>query len=370
MNSEIGQSMQNKIFKISISIFGICIATVLFKSFCPFFNEFPMPTGKYAVGIISKHWNNSILNYEPKERNEFNVQIFYPSNSDKIKKFPYQPEKIAALKKILPKNFVLPSFVWNCLLSNIYSYAQPNALIADHDNKYPIIIYLPGINSEDLHNLYLEELASHGYIIVAVEPPMDILVTVFPDNKLIEVDPILAKAVIENNREVIYKYRDKAHERWSKYIEFTISKLKELNENKTSAFYKKLDVNKIGIMGHSHGGAVALDFCQKNKLCKAGINMDGWTKTYNSTKYFYVPFLFMLSEGMDQPGMNELLKNNQRSNYEQITIQGADHGSFNDGILQKNLKRAFGISKKNYNKIRKEISEKIVSFFDKYLKNT
>jgi hypothetical protein len=58
-----------------------------------------------------------------------------------------------------------------------------------------------------------------------------------------------------------------------------------------------------------------------------------------------------------------------RLDCEQITIQGAEHSSFNDDILQKNLKRVFGISKENYNKIIKEISGKIIVFFDKYLKN-
>lgn len=361
----------NKFFKIIFSIFVICLlaALILFKSFCPFFNEFPMPTGDYSVGIINEHWIDPDLNYEQRERNEFNIQIFYPSNFDKTKKFPYQPEKIEALQKILPKQFALPSFAWNCLLNNIYSYAQPDVPIANNENNYPIIIYLPGIGSEDLHNLYLEELASHGYVVAAIEPPFDILVSIFPNNTLIELSPTLAKAIKENNREEIYKYRDEAHERWSNYIEVTLKKLKRLNEDKQSIFYQKLDIEKNGIMGHSHGGAVALNFCQKNKLCRAGINMDGWTKTYNSSKHFNTPFLFMMSERMDQPGMSELLQNNQRPDYEQITIRGAGHGSFNDGILQKNFKRVLGVSKENYNKTIKEISGKIISFFNKYLKN-
>jgi dienelactone hydrolase len=359
-----------KIYKILIGIIVILLLLFLFifKSFCPLFENFPEPTGTHSVGVVYEHLKDPNLHYEQKERNEFNIQIFYPSNSDKSKKYPYQPEKISALKKILPQYFILPFFVWNSLLSNIYCYAQPYGPIANSENKFPLIIYLPGIGSEDLHNLYLEELASHGYIIVAIEPPMDILVTVFSSEQIVQLDPTLAKAVKENNREEIYKYRDEAHKRWSKYIEFAISKLKELNEDKQSLFYQKLDLDNIGVMGHSHGGAVALDFCQKNKLCRAGINMDGWTKTYNSMEHFDIPFLFMLSEGMDQPGMQELLKNNQRPDYEQIVIEGAEHGSFSDGILQKNLRQILGISKENYNQVRKEISKKNVSFFDKYLK--
>lgn len=354
----------NKFLKTILLTLIICliVSILLFKKFCPFFNECPVPAGNYSVGIMNEHWKNPDIKYEPKERNEFNVQIFYPSNFDKTRKYAYQPEKIAALKKILPKYF-------NPLLSNIYSYAQPNAPISESENKYPIIIYLPGIGSEDLHNLYLEELASHGYIIAAIEPPHDILVSVFPGNIFIELNPELAKAIKENNREEIYKYRNAAHERWSNYVEFTLQKLKQLNEDSQSIFHQKIDLQKIGIMGHSHGGAVALDFCQKNNLCKAGINMDGWTKTYNSSIHFNTPFLFMLSEGMDQPGMSELLQNNQRPDYEQITIQGATHDLFSDKILQKDLKSVLGISKENYNNVIEKIKKKITSFFDKYLKN-
>jgi len=255
----------SKLVKIILLFFVICLsaALILLKSFCLLLNEFPIPTGDYSVGIINQHWVDSNLNYEQKGSNKFNVQIFYPSNFDKTKKFPYQPEKIAGLKKILSMHFILPTSAWTCLLSNIKSYAKPDAPIANQKNGYPIIIYLPGIGSLDLHNLYLEELASHGYVIAAIEPPFDILVSVFPNNTLIELNPVLAQAVKENNRAEIYKYRDEAHERWSKYIEVTLKRLKKLNEDKQSIFYQKLDIDKIGIMGHSHGGAVALDFSKK-----------------------------------------------------------------------------------------------------------
>jgi len=72
---------------------------------------------------------------------------------------------------------------------------------------------------------------------------------------------------------------------------------------------------------------------------------------------------------MDQPGMSELLQNNQRSDYEQITIKAATHNQFDDQVLLKNFISIFGMANLDYNKIINEVRTKIILFFNKYLKN-
>lgn len=335
--------------------------------FCPLFYNLPKPTGNYSVGIMTYHWIDSQKTID--KFSEFNVNIFYPTDSNSPKKFPYQPDKIEALKTIKPQNSYLPAFVWNCLLSGVYTYAQPNAPLSDKETNYPVIIYLPGIAGDDLHNVYLEQLASHGYVVFAIEPPGDTTVTVFPKNKIIPVDANLKKAIETNNRTEIYNYRNQAHERWNAYIGYTINKLQQLNVDKESIFYQKLNLGQLGLLGHSHGGAVVTDFCQKNNRCKAGINMDGWTKTYNSDQSFDTPFLFLLNEQGGMPEMENFFSNNNRSNFHKVVIHGAGHAAFNDYLLIKQpIARWFGIATKNNFEIRDQICKEIISFFDRYLK--
>ncbi len=361
--------MRIKIVVISFITLIVIAVGVGWLYLCPLLYVFPHPTGHYSVGYSNYHWQD----LQRKVTIECNVEIFYPSAMPKNvhNKFAYQPHKLKALEPIYAADSWLPRFVWHCMVSNMMSYAEPDAVIAATESAYPVILYLPGIGSEDLHNLYLEELASHGYVIAAIEPPQDILVTVFPGNNIITLDPELKKAITENNRDVIYAYRNNAHERWSNYILFTIEKLHALNGDPLSPFYKKLDLNLVGLLGHSHGGAVVTDFCQKNKLCKAGVNMDGWTKTYNTGQAFDAPFLFLLSETGQMPEMQPLFDNNVRPDFKKVTIHGAGHGAFSDGVL---TKQPIGwltgvVTTTKTSKVIKAIKDNLVTFFDKYLKS-
>lgn len=335
---------------------------------CPLFNEFPQPTGNYSVGMQRFAWTAP---NQKDDRAQFMVDLFYPS-SDQSQKSPYQPKKMAAYTAILPQETHLPRIAWHCLLANIFSYAQQNAPLAHNHDRFPVILYLPGINSVDLHNLYLEELASHGYILCAIEPPRDIMLSVLPNDRIITADSALKKATAHNDREAIYRYRNEAHIRWIDYINAALQELTSLNQQSDSPFYQRLDLTNLGLIGHSHGGAVVTDFCMKDARCKAGINMDGWTKTYNRTDRFQTPFLFLLSETGEMPEMLPLFANNQRPDFEKVIIKNANHGSFTDDILAKRLPSLLigGGTKNSPEKVRQEISKRIVDFFDRYLKKS
>ncbi len=361
---------------IKILLFIVCVVVLMLTAawylFCPIFNDLPRPSGVYSVGNVLYHWKGGDTLGLSGKRNEFNVDIFYPSANDNNNKplYAYQPALMYAFEVVKAKDSYVPQFVWHCLLSNTHTYTKPNVPLATTESVYPVLLYLPGIGGEDLHNVLLEELASHGYIICAIEPPYDTAVTAFPGGEIIPIDSTLKKAMDESNRDTIYAYRNQAHERWNKYIEFTIAKLQALNHDESSMFYQKLDLGHLGLMGVSHGGAVVTDFCANNKLCKAGINMDGWTKTYNSTRAFSTPFLFLTGQGGGMPEMQELFNNNKRPDFKHVAISGAEHGGFSDLILMKwPWVIFFGIVTQNADEVGKRKAQEIISFFDTYLRN-
>ena len=84
------------------------------------------------------------------------------------------------------------------------------------DNKYPVVIWANGTGSKsDTYKAFLKHLSSWGFIVVGNDD--------------------------ENTR---------SGESLNKTIDFLI----EENENKDSIFYQKLDLDNIGIGGHSQGG--------------------------------------------------------------------------------------------------------------------
>jgi hypothetical protein len=84
------------------------------------------------------------------------------------------------------------------------------------DNKYPVVIWANGTGSKsDTYKAFLKHLSSWGFIVVGNDD--------------------------ENTR---------SGESLNKTIDFLIKE----NENKDSIFYQKLDLDNIGIGGHSQGG--------------------------------------------------------------------------------------------------------------------
>ncbi len=355
-------------------MFGIKVISALLLSlilgfgvtyFCPLFDRLPTPTGFYAVGTTSYHWIDSKrtdLRMDSGHR-ELMIHVYYPRHSSchKTDTFSYMPEHVKALKETSS----IPLFFCAFFPDGLVSYAERNAPLEVEKVPYPVILFLPGIGGSGLYSSYLEELASHGYVVVYLVPTFDTAVTVFPDGKIVSLDATLKKAMDEVDRLAIYNYRTAAHERWKQDIEFVIEKLSALSSSGTSLFYHALNMDKVGLLGHSHGGWVVTDFCAHSAICKAGINMDGWTKTVD-VKSFNKPFLFLLNDQSIE-GVDAFYKSLEYPVRKEI-IPGAGHEAFSDFVfIKKSLSTYFGISS-DPNLVRNNIIEKIVTFFDAYLK--
>jgi hypothetical protein len=240
----------------------------------PLLYNTPLATGPYAIGTTHLYWidDSRIDKRFPSGKREIRIEFFYPSireNEDLL--FPYQPEKINALKIIKSEYFSLPSFIWRCLLDGIYSHANPEAYFNTKEPLYPVIIFLPGIGGDNFYNTYLEELASHGYIVVALEPPFDTSVTVLSNGTFVGLDNSLIYAAKHGLRDEIYAYRTKAHKNWNEDIDFVLKKLKKLNNDSSSQFYKKTLDEKYEIaitQLQKH-----LEFSRKNCGCSSKGNM-------------------------------------------------------------------------------------------------
>lgn len=347
------------------------ISGVLYWSLCPIMNPLPQPSGPYAVGKRSYHIidQNHKDARQPSGYREFMLQLYYPCvrATKDAQRHPYQQDKLEAYKKIKAHQFHLSEGVMQCFLDGITSFAQPDALLAIQADPYPVILFMPGIGTLPLYGALLEELASHGYVIGEIEPPYDVELVVFPGKRVVELDPQFRSAIDRTDRTKIYAYRAEAHARWLHYLKATLNELEILNSDPASSFYRKLDLQYVGVLGHSHGGGVAVDFCAHHDRCKAGVNMDGWTKTANTLTPFKKPFLFLMSEkGIDEvsqlaAAMPEYAK--------KIDIQGAEHYAVSDlEFLKQPAAWYLGMRSSGPDQV-KTFARHILTFFDKHLKD-
>jgi predicted dienelactone hydrolase len=149
-------------------------------------------------------------------------------------------------------------------------------------------------------------------------------------------------------------------------------------------FTGRLDMTRVGVFGHSFGGATAAQFCSQDSRCKAGIDVDGSLHGSVIQAGIHKPFLFLGSERGDfssDAEIRQILADIQ-SVYDRlpadgrlrISIRGANHFTFtDDGALLKShvmrgVLRVFGKLGIDGRRQLAVTAYCVYSFFDAYLK--
>ena len=169
---------------------------------------------------------------------------------------------------------------------------------------------------------------------------------------------------------------------WSADLSSAVDQLKYLDGfDPTSRFFGRLDMQRIGVLGHSLGGATALQFCHDDARCKAGIDLDGAPLGSVSAEGVRQPFMFLLSEHTGESDAPEVqakidaiynrLPADQRL---YLTILGANHFGFSDdgaflkSPLMMKLLRLTGVLRLDGRRQITITGHYIDAFFDVYLK--
>ncbi|HLX53221.1 MAG TPA: alpha/beta hydrolase [Aquella sp.] len=326
--------------------------------------KLPDITGDFNVGTTYLHLidnSRKELHNETANRELF-VQVYYPidrtnlNNFEKYLKlnFEYVKKSIAEMKNI--------SIDTLDYVNNLKTHSILNANISDQASTYPVVLFSPGFGSpQDTYTSYLEDLASHGYIVLGTNHPYVTDPTVFLDGRIILQDRVFKSLDSEKKKEIELNT-------WIEDIKFLVTELKNINlENKI--LKSKINLQQIGIMGHSFGGRMAIQAARWDNRIKAGVDLDGKLTSDIPLSGFDTPFMFIVAQRKDttdQDRIEQLQKNMTKDAY-LIVIKNSDHGTFTDlnlvfkpWLYQGNIDPQRGI----------EIIRKyIYIFFDKYLKN-
>jgi len=233
----------------------------------------PAPTGPYAVGRREYDWTDQSrddpLAPHSGLKRELVVWAWYPALREPGAEIAsYLPSKWAQLSD------EQHGFIGQQLLQSndsIQTHSLDRAPLSSAAARYPVLIFEPGLGTiPTQYTTLLEDLASHGYIIFAITPTYSSDVVVFPDGRVASATPAgsldnMANLQEEGNRLVTV---------WAQDVIFVMNRLDQLDATPGNMWSQRLDLARLGVFGHSFGGATAAQVCQMGAH-KAGIDIDG-----------------------------------------------------------------------------------------------
>lgn len=378
-----------------LGFFGIIILALLgwvLPSVLPVFS-LPEPTGTYSVGTESRYVQTDreeVITKDPNDKRELMYKIWYPSNAEVSGKErdPYiDPTSRAgfAMKYGLPANALN-------YLDHVKTHAYPGIPIAQ--GQFPVLIFSHGYGSKATgYYAILTELASQGYIIINMNHTYESLGTTFPDGRQAyfdfgfqqeiskdawsQIDPILEvykSGVSYEERHPMVKefvttfYESESMDRWAKDIIETIDLLERWNQEGTLA--GRMNLEQLGLFGHSNGGGSAGKVPLLDKRVKAVANLDGisWDNVIDTT--YQIPFLFVSADWpAEKEDFNTHIYINKSTDYfyESRLLQSG-HPNFMDNPFMIPVSALAGTGSIDPN-LGAEITNKLItSFFDKHLK--
>lgn len=318
----------------------VLIVLLAVIAFATYFNlqNFPAPTGSFAVGVTEVH----VIDTKRKETNapgaarELMLHVWYPAGKTNIQKKSdvYNADAMENIQEFMSKKSGMPQWIFAGLPSTkVYETLQ--APIGLH--QYPVIIMSHGAGPMVQQYTWLgQELASHGYIVVGINHTYMAAVTKFPDGRVIK---SLLHQKKKEGKHVSDAWKAEQRATCVADIQFVLDYLKMSNEDQLSFLYHKLDLARIGVCGHSFGGTVAMQVCQQDARVKAGICMDQGFKGKDAKIPLLAPVLNLMAEkshawqgarGAEERQELIELSKQKNSKMQLVSIKDVGHAGFLD----------------------------------------
>jgi predicted dienelactone hydrolase len=170
-----------------------------------------------------------------------------------------------------------------------------------------VLLFNPGWGGRRTQSTFLtEELASHGYIVAAIDHPYNSQPVAFPDGRVVVAQPVPAIELLTNTTPDEVKSIGNAEaDKQANDDLFVLDELAKLNDQQGSRWYRTLDAANAGALGHSLGGAVSVQAWATDLRIHAALNLDGWsfgTQTQTGTRAIPAdntayPLLFLYEDG-------------------------------------------------------------------------
>jgi hypothetical protein len=146
----------------------------------------------------------------------------------------------------------------------------------------------------------MESLASHGFMVIAIDHTHGSVATVFPDGTVAYLDP---DALPDEGIVGEEAYERAANRLVETFSEDQISVLNALEAGPSGPFGSLADLadlDLVGVYGHSTGGGAAVRTCIVDERCVAVAGLDAWVEPISRrelAREVPVPSMYLRSDG-------------------------------------------------------------------------
>jgi dienelactone hydrolase len=243
--------------------------------------KLPAPTGPHQIGVTTLHlvdedrsdpWNGAASR-------ELMTTVFYPARD--VRNYPVAPQlspAAAAVFKDFDTTYIHPELPdsgvdWAATMTHSHTDAPAQA------GRRPVLLYSPGgVDPRTIGTGVAEELASRGYVVVTIDHPGETSEVEFPGGRVRMIDlPRDAQTNPQVTRTMLTtRLAD---------TRFVLDQLEVLAAGGNpdaearalpANLGRALDLRRVGIYGHSAGGATAAEAMYEDRRIDAAVNLEGY----------------------------------------------------------------------------------------------
>jgi len=289
----------------------------------------PPPTGNHRIGVLPLHlvdrdrpdpWVAS------KPARELMVSLWYPARRTHARPvFPWLTP--GAWDRFEQSNGIAPG---SLLVPLTHGRLGPPV-----DRKLggrPLVLYSPGFGgNRDSSSVLVEQLVSRGYVVATIDHTYDASEVEFPDGR-VEVSAVPPFTPEVAAKAVAVRVAD---------TRFVLDSLIALNAGRNPDAERRplpaglrgmFNPARVGMFGHSLGGATAAQAMYQDRRIRAGINLDGTMFGSVVERGLHRPFMLVAAQnhGRDNDPSWERFWANLRGWQLNLRLTDSGHNSFTD----------------------------------------
>jgi len=327
----------------------------------------PAPTGPYSIGtrieVVVDSTRIERLGPDSGGPRVLRVRYWYPASAAEGDPVPYMDGPTAATwveRHGFPEGFE----------RKVRTHARADVNLAAREGAWPLLLFSHGMSwPAAMYQSFLEELASHGYVIAAVDHTGYSDAIVFPDGRVASFTAWSGPTDSEEAR----RARLAAH--MPTWVADLRSALDAIAGERAAGdpFFGSIDDTRVGAFGHSYGGGATARLMEADPRVVATVNLEGSAYSAHTLPFVVREPLLHLVGGYNEADLVATEFAPDDAPLYEVVVHGTFHSTFSDLIYLHAVKadeewirrHRFDLEPARALRIANDY---LLAFFDRYVK--